>query len=100
MTELLIFEEQHPSDELDHAVKFTNWMPSGDTLTSCTVTVSSGLTLGTGTKAPVIASANVILWLSGGQPGRTYDIQVVAETSQGRRKTVDGSITILDPTLP
>lgn len=100
MTELLIFEEQHPSDELDHAVKFTNWMPSGDTLTSCAVTASSGLALGTGTKAPVIAGANVVLWLSGGQPGREYTIQVVAQTSQGRRKTVDGSITILDPTPP
>ena len=100
MTELLTLEEQHPSDELDHAVKFSNWLSSGDTLSSCTVTVSSGLTLGTSTKAPAIAGANVVFWLSGGQAGKEYFIQVVAQTNQGRRKTVDGSITILDPTEP
>lgn len=100
MVELLTLKEQHPLDDLDHAVTFSSWLPSGDTISSCAVTVSSGLTLGTATKAPVATSADVVFWLSGGQAGREYLVQVLAETSQGRKKTVDGSITIIDPTSP
>lgn len=100
MTDLLTLKEQHPLDDLDHSVAFSSWLSSGDTLSSCVVTVSSGLTLGTATKAPVATGANVVFWLSGGEAGKEYFVQVLAETSQGRRKTVDGSITIIDPTSP
>ena len=98
MPELLTFESQHPSDELDHAVRFSSWLPSDDTLASCAVSVTSGLTLGSSTKAPSIVGSNVVFWLSGGEPGREYYVQVTAQTSDGRRKIVDGSILIIDPT--
>ena len=98
MTDFLTLKEQHPLDELDHSVAFSSWLSSGDTLSSCVVTVSSGLTLDTATKAPVATGANVVFWLTGGTPGEEYFVQVTAQTSQGRRKTVDGSITIIDPT--
>ena len=54
------------------------------------------------TLAQVLCDAGneVVLWLTGGTPGEEYFVQVTAQTSQGRRKTVDGSITIIDPTTP
>jgi hypothetical protein len=96
--ELLTLESQHPSDDLDHAVRFSNWLPTDDTISSCAVSVSSGITLGSSTKAPLIAGSNIVFWLSGGEPGREYYVQVTAQTTQGRRKIVDGAILILDPT--
>lgn len=98
MTELITLKEQHPLDDLDHAVDFVDWLNTGDTLASCVVTVTSGITLGTATKAPAISGTDVVFWLTGGTAGQEYYVQVTAETAGGRRKTVDGSILIIDPT--
>jgi hypothetical protein len=96
--ELITLKEQHPQDDLDHAVSFSEWIDTGDTLASCTVTVPSGITLGSGTKAPAISGLDVVFWLTGGDSGNTYYPQVAVVTANGRRKVVDGSILILDPT--
>lgn len=98
MPDYLTLDAQHPSDDLDHAVRFTNWLPTDDTIASCAVSVSPGLNLGTSSKAPLIAGPNIVFWLSGGESGREYYVQVTAQTAQGRRKIVDGAILILDPT--
>lgn len=98
MPELLTLKEQHPSDDLDHAVKFGEWIDTGDTIASCAVSVSSGIALGAGTKAPAVSGTDIVFWLSGGDSGREYLVQITAETTGGRRKTVDGSIVIFDPT--
>jgi hypothetical protein len=96
--ELITLKEQHPQDDLDHAVSFPEWIGSGDTLASCTVTVPAGITLGSGGKAPAISGFNVVFWLTGGDSGNTYYTQVAVVTANGRRKVVDASILILDPT--
>lgn len=100
MTEIIKLKEQHPQDDLDHAFNFAEWFNTGDTLSSCAVSTSQGITLGASSKAPTISGNEVVLWLTGGTPGEEYFVQVTAQTSQGRRKTVDGSITIIDPTSP
>ena len=60
------------------------WLATGETITTVTVTVDTGLTLGTGTKAPAQASGKVTIWLSGGTAGDTYDVACKIVTSASR----------------
>lgn len=90
------FREQHPDDVLDHVVGFATWL-DGDTLTG-TPTVTAGAGLTTDTPAPAIDGDDVVLWVSGGTSGTTYDVEVKVSTTGGRTKVVDCQIAIIDPT--
>jgi hypothetical protein len=69
---------------LDYVFDWSTWLASGETITSYTVTVPTGITLGTGAKAPSQAAGKVTYWLSGGTAGVTYPIQCTIVTSAGR----------------
>ena len=94
---LLQLRDQHPGDNLDHAVAFADWL-DGDELASQVVTASAGITLGTGGKAPSIVGDDVVFWLTGGTSGTTYTVEVTVTTTGGRTRVVDCAIAISDPT--
>lgn len=97
MPQIIEMEPQHPGDGLDHAVAFGDWL-EGDDLATCAVAVQSGITLGSNAKAPAISGDDVVLWLSGGTSGTSYDVAVTVTTAGGRTKVQDCRITITDPT--
>lgn len=95
---VVVFEGQTPAENLDHAADFTGWLPGSDTLASITtVTATAGITVGS-SPAPTIAGNTVVLWLTGGTSGASYDITIKVLTTAGRVLEMDGRITITDPT--
>lgn len=64
----------------DYTVDWTAWLPTGDTVASCTVAASpSGLTLGTKT----VSSPTVTQLISSGTATTTYTITYTMTTANG-----------------
>lgn len=81
---------------LDFVFDWSSWLASGETISSFTVTVPTGITLGTGAKAPSQADGKVTYWLSGGTAGVTYPIQCTIVTSAGRTDNRKMIIRVVD----
>ena len=67
-----------------------DWLESGETISSRTVTVSSGLTKDSDSITDT--NTSVTVWLSGGTAGNVYTVACKVTTSLGR--TVERTITI------
>lgn len=88
--DLIPFVIKDPDEELDYIVDFapltnsrdgaeSDWLASGETLLSKTVTGMAGITIDS--DAFIAANTAVVIWLSGGNINFDYDIDVVAQTS-------------------
>ena len=73
-----------PDAELDYSFDWSDYLATGETISSQTMTVESGLTLGTGEKAPSESDGIVVFWLSGGPAGEDYDVACKIVTSASR----------------
>ena len=60
----------------------TDWLSSGETISSKVVTVESGITKDS--DAPTDTNTSVTVWLSGGTAGEDYDVACKIVTSAGR----------------
>lgn len=71
------------TERRDADVDFSHWLPEGDSITDVSASVSpSGLSIDT----VQIHSKMVKVWLSGGEAGKSYKIDVVVSTQEGRVK--------------
>lgn len=77
-----------PQAVLDYGFDWSLWLQAGETISTSTWTVGSGLTKG----ADSIVSGETIVWLSAGTAGSTYSATNHITTSQGR--TDERTITI------
>jgi hypothetical protein len=79
------------TEYLDFTIDWTKWLPTGDTITSSSWTVPSGITNGMETNTTILAS----IWLSSGTLGTTYDLVNSIKTSLGRQadRTIAVQIT-------
>lgn len=82
--------------DLDYVIDWSNWLESLETIISFTVTVTTGITLGTGAKAASQAAGKVTVWLSGGTVGETYVLQCTITTSAGRTDNRKMIIRVVD----
>lgn len=80
-----------PDATLDYLVNFGRWLPTGDTISTRTVTVTTGITKvsdaivsGTDANGTSVASAAVQVWLSGGTLGAEYAVTCHVTTAAGR----------------
>lgn len=83
-----------PNDVLDYKFDFraltnanspeaeSDYLESGETIDSRTVTVSSGITKDSDALADT--NSSVLVWLSGGTPGSRYTVTCEVVTSGGR----------------
>ena len=60
----------------------TDWLASGETISSYTITAASGLAVDSFTLAN--SSTTVVVWISGGTAGTTYTLACRITTSAGR----------------
>lgn len=91
-------EGKHPGETVKVAVSFAQQLGTGDSLTGTpTVTPDSGITT-TSPSAPTISGNTVVIWLSGGTSGVTYDIAVTVTTTGGYTLVADLEIEVTDPT--
>ena len=72
------------------------WLATGETITTFTVTVPTGLTLGTGTKAPSQSIGKVTYWVSGGTIGQSYRVACKITTSASRIDERTMRISVLE----
>lgn len=77
--------KKRPDDQLDYDIDFIKWLSEGDTLLDASAE-SDG-------EALVVNSVEVFgqvvkVWLSGGDAGASYKVDVTATTIQGRVKEV------------
>ena len=76
-----------PAAVLDYVVNWSTWL-DGDTISSATVTASTGLTLDSSSNT----TTTVTGWLSGGTAGTSYTVTFQIITAAGR--TDERSIAI------
>lgn len=69
-----------PSAVLDYAFDWSDWLASGETIATHTITVDKGLTKDSSTES----DGKVTVWLSGGTVGEWYKIACLITTSAGR----------------
>jgi hypothetical protein len=77
-----------PQAVLDYTVDWTDWLVTGDTITSHTVTVPAGITEDSSTDTDTAVTA----WISGGTAGTRYDVVYHITTTAGRQD--DRTITL------
>lgn len=69
-----------PNANLDFSFGWANWLETLETITTYELTVPAGLVKGLDSKADKM----VIVWLSGGTAGTTYNVTCKITTSLGR----------------
>jgi hypothetical protein len=84
--------EKDPDDVLDYKFDWTDWLASDETISSQTITASSGLTVDSSSIAG--NGKSVTVWLSSGAAGAWYTVTNRITTSSSPARTVDRTITI------
>ena len=69
-----------PSAVLDYVFDWTDWLASGETIISHTITADTGITVESSTED----AGKVTVWLSGGTAGINYKVACLITTSAGR----------------
>lgn len=69
-----------PSAVLDWMFDWTDWLASGETIISHTITADTGITVESSTED----AGKVTVWLSGGTAGINYKVACKITTSAGR----------------
>ena len=78
-----------PDAVLDYAFDWSSWLATGETISTRTITVDTGLTQ---PSTDTESSGIVTVWLSGGTANNTYDVACKIATSASR--TDERTITI------
>ncbi len=84
---------KRPDDQLDYDVTFERWLSNGDVITDATATVEPS---GVSVDRVVVYGEVVKVWLSDGEAGTSYNINVTASTSQGRVKEVTFNLRVTE----
>lgn len=69
-----------PSAVLDYVFDWSDWLATGEVISSHVITVDTGLTKDSSSEA----SGVVTVWLSGGTAGENYKVACLVTTSAGR----------------
>lgn len=75
-------KKQKPDERLDYDIDFSRWLTDDDTITDATAQADDGITV----DHVQVFGQIVKVWVSGGQVGKTYEIRIIATTSEARVK--------------
>lgn len=78
-----------PNSVLDYSFDWSSWLATGETLSTATWTVPTGITKDSQSLTTTVATA----WLSSGTAGTSYDVACKVVTSAGR--TDERTMTII-----
>lgn len=81
---MLGIKQKRPADVLDFDVDYEDWLTDDDTITTVTTSVTPSGQLAV--QSVQVSNPQVKVWVSGGNDGSTYDIEVTAATNGGRVK--------------
>ena len=85
---------KRPADVLDFDITYGDWITDDDTITTVTTTVSPTGELVVDTVQ--VSNPDVKVWVSGGDDGATYEVDVTVSTSGGRVKKECFKIRVKD----
>lgn len=83
---------KQPAEVLDYDVSFDEFLPPTDTIVNITATASAGITLIS--NATIDAGRGVKQWVSGGETGKTYLVQIRISSGDGRVKEAEFKIKV------
>jgi len=83
-----------PDAVLDYRFDWSDWLETGDTIATRTITASTGITVDSSSITD--SSTSVTVWLSGGTVGATYDIACLIVTSASRTDERTVSVRVLE----
>ena len=92
------FIEKDPFAVLDYSLDWTNWMPSGDTISALTVTAetisgdAAPLTIDSTTNTDYIATSNI----SAGTVGNVYNVEYRITTTNGLKDSRNFRIKVVE----
>ena len=69
-----------PSAELDYVFDWSEWLATGETITTPVITADTGITVDGSSES----DGKVTVWLSGGTAGQNYKVACLITTSAGR----------------
>lgn len=93
-----IFIEKDPYAVLDYTLDWTNWMPTGDTITSISVSAetitgdTTPLTIDSTSNTDYLATANI----SSGTAGNIYNVEFKIVTTNGLQDSRNFRIKVLE----
>lgn len=79
---------------LDYRFDWSDWLETGDTIATRTVTATTGITVDSSSITD--SSTSVTVWLSGGTVGATYDVSCLIVTVQSRTDERTVSVRVLE----
>jgi len=91
---MLGIKQKRPADVLDFDITYEDWLTDDDTITTVTTSVSPSGELAV--DSVQVSNPEVKVWVSGGENGSTYDIEVTAATTGGRVKVECFKIRVKD----
>lgn len=71
-----------PDAVLDYKFDWSDWLASGETISTRTITPETGITVDSDSITDT--STSVTVWLSGGTAGNVYDVACLITTSDSR----------------
>jgi hypothetical protein len=71
-----------PDAVLDYKFDWSDWLASGETISTATITEESGITVDSDSLTDT--NTSVTVWLSGGTAGTMYDVACLITTSASR----------------
>jgi len=92
------FIEKDPYAVLDYSLDWTNWMPTGDTISAITITAetisgdATPLVIDSSTNTNYIATANI----SGGTTGKVYNVEYKITTTNGLKDSRNFRIKVVE----
>ncbi|MBT7081600.1 MAG: hypothetical protein HN842_11825 [Gammaproteobacteria bacterium] len=81
---------QQPNDVLDYDIDLSEWVATGDTITSTTASADTGLTVSVSNGTTTTPK----IWCSGGADGTSYKVTVTVVTNDGRTKEIDFRLSV------
>ena len=96
-----VYIEKDPYAVLDYSLDFTNWLPSGDTISSATITAetisgdAAPLVVDTNSHTTVVATG----YLSGGTAGNIYNVEYKINTANGLKDSRNLRIKVVERQL-
>jgi hypothetical protein len=84
--------EKDPQATLDYLFDWSEWLGSGESITSATVTAESGLTVDS---TDVVNGTGVRAWLSGGEDWTAYEVTCSITTDSSPARVDERTMTIM-----
>jgi hypothetical protein len=84
-----------PADVLDYEWDWSQWLPTGDTISGITFTATTGITIAS-SPAPSHTTTTATVWLQSGTAGNVYAVTCQIVTTGGRTASWSQNVNVVN----